>query len=41
MTNEVIKDSTNEGETRMKGAIQALENDLELNPYRTSQPRVD
>jgi ribosome recycling factor len=29
VTNEVIKDSTNEGESRMKGAIQALENDLD------------
>ena len=29
MINEVIKDSIMEGETRMKGAIQALENDLD------------
>ncbi len=29
MINELIKDSINEGETRMKGAIQALENDLD------------
>ena len=29
MTNEVIKNSVNEGDTRMSGAIQALENDLD------------